>query len=119
MCLILFSYNQHPEFPLVLAANRDEFYNRPAEKAKFWKSNPEIVAGVDLTAGGTWMGITKHGKMAMITNYRDLRNIKQEAPSRGHLVADFLIGKTSAATYMENLISNTHEYNGYNLIVGD
>ena len=71
MCLILFALNAHPKYSLVLAANHDEFYPRPTAAAEFWTDAPELLAGKDLTAGGTWLGITKQGRFAAVTNYRD------------------------------------------------
>ena len=97
MCLILFSHKAHDKYKLVIAGNRDEFYHRPTEPATFWDNYPFLLAGKDLTAGGTWMGVTKSGKIAMITNYRDLKNLKENAPSRGHLVSDFLINGQTVA----------------------
>jgi len=71
MCLLLFAYQSHPDYRLILAANRDEFYDRPTRPAAFWDDAPDILAGQDLKAGGTWMGITKTGRFAAITNYRE------------------------------------------------
>ena len=92
MCLILFNYKKHPRYELILAANRDEFYKRPTAIADYWADHPEIMAGRDLEANGTWMGINKNnGKLAMLTNYRDMANLKDKAPTRGLLVSDFLV----------------------------
>ena len=91
MCLIVFALNLHKDYKLIFAANRDEFYNRSSAPAKFWNGYPNLLAGKDLKEGGTWMGITKQGTIAAITNYRDLHNLKLNAPSRGNLVKDFLI----------------------------
>ncbi|MBL6447195.1 NRDE family protein [Fulvivirga sp. 29W222] len=118
MCLILFAYKTHPKYKLVVAANRDEFYSRPTEPAMFWEDKPLILAGKDLTAGGTWMGVSKQGKISMLTNYRDLKNIKQNAPSRGHLVSDFLENEVSAYDYLQRIAKNGNQYNGFNLICG-
>ena len=76
MCLLLIAYKTNPNYKLIVAANRDEFYERPAAPANFWQEHPFLLAGKDLKAGGTWMGITEGGKFAAITNYRDLSNIK-------------------------------------------
>ncbi|RLC52275.1 MAG: hypothetical protein DRI23_03165 [Candidatus Cloacimonadota bacterium] len=119
MCLIVFAYNIHPKYKLIFAANRDEFYHRPTEQANFWKDHPELLAGKDLQAGGTWMGITKNSKFAAITNYRDLRNIKDDAPSRGLLTLNFLLGDQSAEEYCNSLKNNLTNYNGFNLILGE
>ena len=119
MCLIIFSWRTHPEYKLILVANRDEFYERNTDKADYWKDYPDILAGRDLKAGGTWMGITKKGRFSAITNYRDFRNIKKNAPSRGELTAGFLKGTLSVEDYIQKLKANAHLYNGFNLILGD
>jgi len=119
MCLIVFSNNVLNDYKLIFAANRDEFYNRPTEQAEFWKDHPSLLAGKDLKAGGTWMGITKSGKFAAITNYRDVTNIKEEAPTRGKLVSNYLLGKLSAEKYYNSVKSDLLRYNGFNLILGD
>ncbi len=90
MCLIALAYRQHPRYPLVVMANRDEFLDRPAEAARFWPDAPHVLAGRDLRAGGTWMGITRRGRFAALTNHRDLRRPPVEGPSRGQLVRQAL-----------------------------
>ena len=90
MCLIFFSLKQHPDYKLIVAANRDEFYDRKTAAADFWKDQPNIVGGRDLEANGTWLGMTTSGKISMLTNYRDPKNINPAAPSRGQLVSDYL-----------------------------
>jgi len=119
MCLLVFSYKCHPIYKLILAANRDEFYNRPTLQAQFWGENNFIFSGRDVEVGGTWLGVNKNGRVAALTNYRDIRNIKIEAPSRGRLVTDFLSGKTSADVYSKMLTESGNKYNGFNLIFGD
>ncbi len=119
MCLLLISYNTNPEYPFAVAANRDEFYHRPTEKAGFWKDYPHLLAGKDVEAGGTWLGITKSGRFAAITNYRDMRTIKETAPTRGLLTLNFLVSKISAFEYGKSLRENAAEYNGYNLLFSD
>ena len=118
MCLIFLSFNQHPDYPFIAVANRDEFYERPAKPLAFWPEYPTIAAGKDLSGGGTWLGATKTGHFAMLTNYRDMANIKPKAPTRGKLVLDFLIGKIDPATYLQALLVSANLYNGYNLILG-
>ena len=76
MCLILLAYRANEEYPLIIASNRDEYYNRSTEKAHFWKDNLEILGGRDKKYGGTWLGITKTGKIGMLTNYRNPKNHK-------------------------------------------
>ncbi len=119
MCLLLISYNNHPEYPLIAAANRDEFYKRPTEKACFWKENDDLLAGRDIEAGGTWLGITKSGRFAAITNYRDMKSIKENAPSRGALTLGFLTSELSPVKYGQDLYERADEYNGYNLLFSD
>ncbi|HMC96436.1 MAG TPA: NRDE family protein, partial [Flavobacteriales bacterium] len=92
MCLIVLAYKVHPRYPLIVAANRDEFLDRPALPAHFWKDAPHILAGRDLKAGGTWLGITTAGRFAALTNYRDLRRPAVNGRSRGALVRDALDG---------------------------
>lgn len=119
MCLILFAWDVHPEYELILAANRDEFYDRPTAPADWWHDAPDILAGRDLKAGGTWMGVTKTGRFAAITNFRDPTSTQVSAPSRGALVTDFLTGAHSPQHYLESIRSSGHRYNGFNLLVGD
>ena len=119
MCLLLISYKMHLTYKIILAANRDEFYDRPVEAANYWKENPSILAGRDLKAGGTWIGITKEGRFAAITNYRDINLNKENSPSRGKLIIDFLSNKNSIKDYSKILKETSRLYNGYNLIFGD
>ena len=118
MCLIFISLNNHPNYKLILAGNRDEFYNRKTATANFWKDHQQILGGRDLEAGGTWLAMTKEGKVALVTNYRDPQNINAHAPSRGHLVSDFLIQDQRPDDYLQNISTNGKKYNGFNLIVG-
>lgn len=117
MCLILVAWRAHREFPFVVAANRDEFYRRPTASAAFWPDHPQVLAGRDLEAGGTWMGITTTGRFAALTNYRDPACHKPDAPSRGVLVADFLAGDAPIDAYLDALPAT--DYNGFNLLLGD
>ncbi len=119
MCLLLISYESHPKYKLIIAANRDEFYNRPAGHAKFWEDHPSVLAGRDLQAGGTWLGVTKQGRFAAITNYRDMKSLKKDAPSRGELVSSFLAGNDSCKIFSQNLLASAENYNGYNLLFSD
>lgn len=119
MCLIVFANNVLEDYKLIFAANRDEFYNRPTEQAEFWKDHPELLAGKDLQAGGTWMGITKQGRFAAITNFRDLKNNRNDAPSRGNLTLDFLISDITPGEYYNKLKPTLKEYNGFNLLIGN
>jgi uncharacterized protein with NRDE domain len=117
MCLIFISINQHPDFKLVVAANRDEFYNRKTEAAHFWNDEPNILAGRDLEAGGTWLGVSKSGYVSMITNYRDPKNIDPNARSRGKLVSGYLSDGADGKKYLSD-IAHPEKYNGFNLITG-
>lgn len=119
MCLIVFAWNQHPEFPLILAANRDEFYDRPTAPADFWEDHPALLGGRDLKAAGTWMAVTRAGKFAAVTNYRDLANIQPDAISRGGLASEFLLGDQTPKTYIRDLVPKSSAYNGFNLLVSD
>jgi len=119
MCLILFSYENHPQYRLILAANRDEFYERPTAPLAAWDSAPEIFAGRDLRGQGTWLGITRSGRFAAITNYRDPASVLKDAPSRGLLISNFLKGNEPAESYLTGLEKLAAKYNGYNLLAGD
>ncbi len=119
MCILNISYKTHPNYKMIIAANRDEFYSRPTAKASFWEDHPALLAGKDLHAGGTWLGITKTGKFSAITNYRSSAEYKKDAPSRGKLVIDFLAGTADPKDYAANLIKNGHLYNGFNLLFSD
>ncbi|MBC8179160.1 MAG: NRDE family protein [Deltaproteobacteria bacterium] len=118
MCLLLLALESHPVYKLVIAANRDEFYDRPTAPASFWDDRPDILGGRDLRAGGTWFGINKKGRVAAITNYRDPASIKSNAPSRGELVSDFLTGDEKPEEYFASLDLKARAYNGFNLLVG-
>jgi len=118
MCLLFLSLNNHPLYKFVLAANRDEFYERPTEEASFWEESPGLLAGRDLQAGGTWLGITRQGRIAAITNYRDPTSINPAAPSRGMLVSNFLLGEANPSEYLKTLVEGGHRFNGFNLIFG-
>lgn len=125
MCLIFLSLNDHPNYKLIVAANRDEFYNRKTVAAQFWPNHSDIVGGRDLEAMkpdgtcGTWMAMNKSGKIAMLTNYRDPKNINPQAPSRGFLVTDFLLSNEPPENYLKGIEPFAKEYNGFNLVVGN
>ena len=119
MCLILFAWKMHENFPLILTANRDEFYARPTAPAAFWEDAPGLLAGRDLREGGTWLGITRKGSLAALTNYRDPATLKDGAPSRGKLVSDFLRGRRTPKAYLHWLSPRAARYNGFGLLVGN
>ncbi len=119
MCLILFAVSCHPEYHLVLAANRDEFYSRPSKPLSFWDDAPNVLAGRDLQNMGTWLGVNKSGSFAAVTNYRDPSSVMPDAPSRGFLVSNFLTNPVSARDYLEQVCRVGRDYNGFNLLVGN
>ena len=119
MCLVLFAYEVHPSYRLILAANRDEFYERPTEAASFWRDAPGVLAGRDLLHGGTWLGVTRAGRFAAVTNFRDSSAKLDGARSRGALVTDFLKGGQSPAGYARAVAAGAQAYNGFNLLAGD
>jgi uncharacterized protein with NRDE domain len=118
MCLIVFGWRAHPRYPLLVAANRDEFHGRQAAPMAFWRDRPEILAGRDLQAMGTWMGVSRSGRFAAVTNYRGARE-PSAAESRGALVSTFLAGSMSAADYMADVARRASRYSGFNLLACD
>lgn len=118
MCLIVFSYQQHPGYDLILAANRDEKYDRPTRRARFWAENSDLLAGKDLQGGGTWMGVTKSGAFSAITNFRDPEIQKENPPSRGHLVLDYLKSGGDPANYLHQVDEEADQYMGFSLLAG-
>lgn len=117
MCLIAFNWKQHPEYKLMLVANRDEYFNRPTRGLHQWKNG--IYAGKDLKGGGTWLGFHPSGKFAALTNYRDVKNEKPQKRTRGELVTGFLHGNQSPQDYLARIARLQDEYNGFNLLVGE
>jgi uncharacterized protein with NRDE domain len=118
MCIIFFAYEQHPQYPLILLANRDEFYDRPTAAAQIWEDAPQILAGRDLLFGGTWLGVTKTGRFAAVTNYR-APNSRKGSRSRGELVSGFLLSEAVPNEFLEGVKLNAYEYSGFNLLVGE
>lgn len=119
MCLIFLAWRKHPDYRLVVAANRDEFYARPTAPANYWPDAPELLAGRDLEAGGTWLGVSRAGRFAALTNYRKGGGRMQNAPTRGRLVSDFLVSASTPDEYLQSLAQRAAAYNGFNLLVGD
>ncbi len=119
MCLITFAYDCHPRYHLILVANRDEYFQRPTEHAHFWESYPWILAGRDLEMLGTWMGMTRSGRFAALTNFRDPFAQITNAKSRGRLVGDFLCLQEYPIKYMQDVVNNQSLYNPFNLLIGD
>jgi uncharacterized protein with NRDE domain len=119
MCLILVVWQAHSQYPCVVAANRDEYHARPAAAAGWWPDHPGILAGRDLEAGGTWLGITRGGRFAALTNYRDSQQRRVDAPSRGALVTALLESGDSVAQSLTHLRAVGADYNGFNVIFSD
>jgi uncharacterized protein with NRDE domain len=119
MCVLTFSYKNHKNYELIVAANRDEFYARPTKPAAFWGDGSHIYGGRDLKEGGTWLAVSGAGKFAAITNYRDLSAINPNAPSRGKLVSGFLTNEFTAEEYSAKLLKEGKQYNGFNLVYTD
>lgn len=119
MCLIAFSYKVHPSYPLIIVANRDEFYDRPTAAAHFWEDEPEILAGRDLRQQGSWMGVSKNGRFAAITNYRDPRLPETGQLSRGEIVRLFLTTTDSTDSFIQSLRAKRDLYGGFNVLLYD
>lgn len=119
MCLILIAFDSHPNYALIVAANRDEFYDRPSRAAGFWTDAPAVLGGRDLKAGGTWLGIDRRGRFAAVTNYRQGEREPAALRSRGRLVSDFLTGEMNLRTHIERVERDAALYHGFNLIAGD
>lgn len=118
MCLLAFSYKNHSQYSLIFAGNRDEFYDRPTAPAGPWKEAPHVLAGRDLKAGGTWMGVTQSGHWGVVTNVRDQRPRREDARSRGTLVANYLRDEPAPQAYLERVAAEAECYNGFNLLLG-
>lgn len=118
MCLIAWNWQPQNATPLLLIGNRDEFYARPAQAMHWWEGNT-VLAGKDLQAGGTWLGMNRSGRLAVLTNYRSTSPQRTDAPSRGELVAGFLGGTRSATDYLQQLRAEAHLYNPFNLLLFD
>jgi uncharacterized protein with NRDE domain len=118
MCLILTALDAHPDYALIVAANRDEFYDRPTAAAAFWSDAPWVLGGRDLEAGGTWLGIDRNGRFAAVTNYRQGQRELVAHRSRGRLVSDYLTTGISARDHVDRVEREAELYNGFNLIAG-
>ena len=126
MCLIAFAWRHHPRYPLVVAANRDEFHQRPTAPASFWPDCPRLLAGRDLLGRGTWLGVTSEGRFAALTNLRGEREARRDAssrgrdaPSRGSLVSSYLSGGERPSDYLAQVARRAQRYNGFCLLAGD
>lgn len=116
MCLIVLAIGQQSDYPLILAANRDEFHARPTREAHWWPDKPAVLGGRDLQAGGTWLALNRSGRFATVTNYRDAQPPSPKHRSRGHLVTGFLESTLSPQDYLDTIDEGA--YAGFNLIVG-
>ena len=119
MCLVLIAWQTHPRYPLVLAANRDEFHARPAQELHWWSEGPRMLAGRDLQAGGTWLGLDAEGRLALVTNYRDPSLPRPEGSSRGSLVGEFLGGRQEAKEFVRAAAARARQFSGFNLLALD
>lgn len=119
MCLIVVGWQAHPDYPLVVAANRDEYLARPAVPAHWWTDAPGILAGRDLEAGGTWLGMSRSGRFAALTNYRDPTQHRTGAPSRGTLVRNCLTGEDASTEQLKRVATVSRNYAGFNLLLSD
>ena len=119
MCLMIFAHQVSPHYPLVVAANRDEYHARPTAASDFWPDQPHLLAGRDLLQGGTWMGITRTGRFAAVTNYRDPARTAAAPRSRGELPLGFLLGSQAPQVFLDDVAGRAQDYAGFNLLVGD
>jgi uncharacterized protein with NRDE domain len=119
MCLVLLVHDVHPRYRLIVAANRDEFYDRPTATAAYWTEAPDVLAGRDLRAGGTWLGINRAGRFAAVTNFRQGEREAEAPRSRGHLVSGYLTGDVRPSHYMRQVKRDAALYNGFNFLAAD
>ena len=119
MCLIALAWQAHPAYTLAVVANRDEFHARPSAPATYWNDHPEVFAGRDLEAGGTWLGATRNGRFAALTNYRDPSQFDRKRRSRGELPREFLTNGSPPLPWLETVKQRLSDYNDFNLLVGD
>jgi len=118
MCVIAFLWRPAGPVPLIVAANRDEFYGRPTAPLAWWEGK-RILAGRDLQAGGTWLGVARDGRFAAITNHRNPGLTRPDRASRGQLPVRFLEGRRTAATFLEQLRPEAADHNPFNLLLFD
>ncbi len=119
MCLVLLAYEHHPRYRLVLATNRDEYHDRPSQYAHWWQDHPGLLAGRDLEAGGTWLGVNRSGRLALVTNFREPGTRDQGKRSRGDLVRNFLTDDRRASEFAADLSADASAYSGFNLLLFD
>ncbi|MCC7484805.1 MAG: NRDE family protein [Burkholderiales bacterium] len=119
MCLILLAWQAHPDYPLVFAGNRDEAYDRPSEAADFWREDARVLGGRDLRAGGTWLGVTREGRIAAVTNFRERPRVPGAPRSRGEIAARYLLGSAAPRPYLEVIAREAARYGPFSVIAGD
>lgn len=119
MCLIAIAIDWFDDYPIVVAANRDEFHQRPTAALARWEDHSHVIAGRDLQAGGTWLGLSSHGRLAMLTNVRGQKAAPPNAPSRGQLVLDYLLHEGDTTHWVDDLALKQDHYAGFNLVVGE
>ncbi len=119
MCLLVFAHQVSSRYPLLVAANRDEFHARPTAASAFWPEHPQLLAGRDLHQGGTWMGVTRAGRFAAVTNFRDPARTHSAPRSRGELPLAFLLGVEAPEEFLAAVAKRAQEYAGFNLLLGD
>lgn len=119
MCLINFNIGSHDKYKMIIAANRDEFYSRPTAPVHYWEDHPNILGGRDLKAQGTWLAVSKSGKIGALTNIRTPEEMTAEAKkSRGELVVNYLLSEKSPKEYLTALAGHSSDYAGFNLLTG-
>lgn len=118
MCLLAIAWDTHPSYQMIFAGNRDEYHSRPTAAAHWWGSNRSVLAGKDLLAGGTWAAITREGRFAVVTNYRESRNPPDDAISRGNLVTEFIADRRTPDAFVQDKGGSLERYAGFNLLVG-
>ncbi len=119
MCVLYLAVRSHPRYPLIFASNRDEYYSRPTEPARFWQNQPDVLAGRDLEKGGTWAGVTRGGRFAILTNFREPADLHAEHESRGMIVRNYLVQGAPLQGFLKELSRNHARYKPFNLIVGE
>ena len=119
MCLLIFAHQISDHYPLLVAANRDEFHRRPTTASRFWPNQPSLLAGRDDQLGGTWMGVSRDGKFAAVTNFRDPDGVRDAPKSRGELPLQYLLGSCDPEPYLQDVSLRAQQYAGFNLLVGD
>jgi uncharacterized protein with NRDE domain len=119
MCLLVMAWRAHPHYRLIVAANRDEFHARPTAALAVWQDAPDILAGRDLSAQGTWLAVDRQRRLGIITNFRDVQARRPEAPSRGGLIPDWLLHNAKPAAFLGQLEPKAQRYVGFNLLLND